>query len=130
MATKLFVGNLSFQATNADLEDLFRQVGTVTSASIIMDKMTGKSRGFGFVEMTTNQEAQQAVQRFNGTELHGRALTVNEAKPQEPRSGGGRSFGGGVGEAVASGVGNTRALHPCDFEEFMIVMPALRRSLP
>ena len=97
MATKLFVGNLSFQATNADLEDLFRQVGTVTSASIIMDKMTGKSRGFGFVEMTTNQEAQQAVERFNGTELHGRALTVNEAKPQEPRSGGGRSFGGGGG---------------------------------
>ena len=97
MATKLFVGNLSFQATNADLEDLFRQVGAVTSATIIMDKMTGKSRGFGFVEMTTNLEAQQAVERFNGTELHGRALTVNEAKPQESRSGGGRSFGGGGG---------------------------------
>jgi RNA recognition motif-containing protein len=97
VATKLFVGNLSFQATNADLEGLFSQVGTVASATIIMDKMTGKSRGFGFVEMTTNQEAQQAVERFNGTELHGRALTVNEAKPQEPRSGGGggRSFGGG-----------------------------------
>jgi len=75
VATKLFVGNLSFQATNADLEDLFRQVGAVTSATIIMDKMTGKSRGFGFVEMTTNQEA----------------------KPQESRSGGGRSFGGGGG---------------------------------
>ena len=97
MATKLFVGNLSFQTTHVDLEELFRQVGTVTSATIIMDKMTGKSRGFGFVEMTTNQEAQQAVQRFNGTELHGRALTVNEAKPQESRSGGGRSFGGGRG---------------------------------
>lgn len=97
MATKLFIGNLSFQATNADLEELFRQVGTVMSATIIMDKMTGKSRGFGFVEMTTNQEAQQAVERFNGTELHGRALTVNEAKPQEPRNGGGRSFGGGRG---------------------------------
>jgi RNA recognition motif-containing protein len=98
MATKLFVGNLSFQATNADLEDLFRQVGTVTSATILMDKMTGKSRGFGFVEMSTAQEVEQAVQRFNGTELHGRALTVNEAKPQEPRTGGGgRSFGGGGG---------------------------------
>lgn len=100
MATKLFVGNLSFQATNADLEDLFRQVGTVTSATILMDKMTGKSRGFGFVEMATAQEVQAAVQRFNGTELHGRALTVNEAKPQEPRTGGGgggRSFGGGGG---------------------------------
>lgn len=97
VATKLFVGNLSFQATNADLEDLFSQVGAVSSATIIMDKMTGKSRGFGFVEMSTNQEAQQAVARFNGTELHGRALTVNEAKPQEPRGGGGggRSFGGG-----------------------------------
>jgi cold-inducible RNA-binding protein len=95
MATKLFVGNLSFQATNADLENLFNQVGVVTSATIIMDKMTGKSRGFGFVEMTTAQEAQQAVERFNGTELHGRALTVNEAKPQESRGGGGRSFGGG-----------------------------------
>ena len=97
MATKLFVGNLSFQSTNADLEDLFSQVGAVASATIIMDKMTGKSRGFGFVEMTTNQEAQQAVERLNGTELHGRALTVNEAKPQEPRGGGGRSFGGGGG---------------------------------
>ena len=96
MATKLFVGNLSFQATNADLENLFSQVGAVTSATVIMDKMTGKSRGFGFVEMSTNQDAQQAVERFNGTELHGRALTVNEAKPQESR-GGGRSFGGGGG---------------------------------
>jgi RNA recognition motif-containing protein len=103
VATKLFVGNLSFQATNADLEELFAQVGSVASATIIMDKMTGKSRGFGFVEMASNQEAQQAVERFNGTELHGRALTVNEAKPQEPRSGGGggggRSFGGGKGGA-------------------------------
>lgn len=98
MATKLFVGNLSFQATDADLADLFSQVGAVASATIIMDKMTGKSRGFGFVEMTTNQEAQQAVERLNGTELHGRALTVNEAKPQESRGGGGgRSFGGGGG---------------------------------
>jgi len=97
VATKLFVGNLSFQSTNADLEDLFSQVGAVASATIIMDKMTGKSRGFGFVEMTTNQEAQQAVERLNGTELHGRALTVNEAKPQESRGGGGRSFGGGGG---------------------------------
>jgi cold-inducible RNA-binding protein len=109
MATKLFVGNLSFQATNADLEELFRQVGTVTSATILMDKMTGKSRGFGFVEMTTAQEVQAAVQRFNGTELHGRALTVNEAKPQEPRSGGGgRSFGGGGGGGGKRGGGGGR----------------------
>src|SRR5262245_36604374 len=93
MATKLFVGNLSFQASDADLENLFRQVGTVASATIIMDKFTGKSRGFGFVEMTTSQDAQQAIARFHGAELHGRALTVNEAKPQESRGGGARSFG-------------------------------------
>jgi len=95
MATKLFVGNLSFQTTNSDLENLFGQVGTVASATVIMDKFTGKSRGFGFVEMSTSQEVQQAVERFHGTELHGRALTVNEAKPQESRGGGGRSFGRG-----------------------------------
>lgn len=109
MATKLFVGNLSFQATDSDLADLFSQVGAVASATIIMDKMTGKSRGFGFVEMTTNQEAQQAVERLNGTELHGRALTVNEAKPQESRGGGGgRSFGGGGGGGNRGGGGGGR----------------------
>lgn len=97
MATKLFVGNLSFNATTADLETLFGQAGTVSSVSIISDKSTGQSRGFGFVEMGSNQEAQTAIERFNGYELQGRALTVNEAKPQESRGGGGRSFGGGGG---------------------------------
>lgn len=98
MATKLFVGNLPFSATNADLESLFSQVGAVASVNIIMDKFTGRSRGFGFVEMNSNQEAQTAIERFNGHELQGRALTVNEAKPQESRGGGGgRSFGGGGG---------------------------------
>lgn len=97
MATKLFVGNLSFNATTADLETLFGQAGTVASVSIISDKSTGQSRGFGFVEMGSNQEAQTAIERFNGYELQGRALTVNEAKPQESRGGGGRSFGGGGG---------------------------------
>ena len=98
MATKLFVGNLSFNTSNADLEGLFGQVGTVSSVNIIMDKFTGRSRGFGFVEMNNAQEAQAAIERFNGHELQGRALTVNEAKPQESRSGGGsRSFGGGGG---------------------------------
>jgi cold-inducible RNA-binding protein len=97
MATKLFVGNLPFNTTNADLESLFGQVGEVSSVNIITDKFTGRSRGFGFVEMSSNQEAQIAIERFNGHELQGRALTVNEAKPQEPRSGGGRSFGGGGG---------------------------------
>lgn len=95
MATKLFVGNLSFNTTSEDLEALFGQVGAVTSASVISDKFTGRSRGFGFVEMANSQDAQTAIERFNGSELQGRALTVNEAKPQE-RSGGGRSsFGGG-----------------------------------
>ena len=106
MATKLFVGNLSFNTTNADLEGLFGQVGTVSSVNIIMDKFTGRSRGFGFVEMNNAQEAQAAIERFNGHELQGRALTVNEAKPQESRSGGGgRSFGGGGGGRGGFGKG-------------------------
>lgn len=97
MATKLFVGNLPFGATGAELEGLFGQVGTVTSANVISDKFTGQSRGFGFVEMSSTQDAQAAIEKFNGYELQGRALTVNEAKPQQSRSGGGRSFGGGGG---------------------------------
>jgi RNA recognition motif-containing protein len=96
MATKLFVGNLPFSATGAELEGLFGQVGAVTSANVIADKFTGQSRGFGFVEMGSAQAAQAAIEKFNGYELQGRALTVNEAKPQENR-GGGRSFGGGGG---------------------------------
>jgi RNA recognition motif-containing protein len=94
VGTKLFVGNLSFSTTQAELEDLFSQVGTVTSANVISDKVTGKSRGFGFVEMADAQEAQQAIERFQGTELQGRALTVNEAKPPQPRAGGRSSFDG------------------------------------
>jgi len=95
MATKLFVGNLSFNTTSADLETLFGQAGAVSSVTIISDKFTGRSRGFGFVEMSSPQEAQVAIERFNGYDLQGRALTVNEAKPQESRPGGSRSFGGG-----------------------------------
>lgn len=100
MAVKLFVGNLPFNTTPAELESLFGQVGAVASVNIISDKFTGRSRGFGFVEMSNNDEAQNAIERFNGHELQGRALTVNEAKPQEPRSGGGGGrggFGGGGG---------------------------------
>jgi RNA recognition motif-containing protein len=98
VATKLYVGNLAFSTTNADLEALFSQVGAVASVNIIMDKFTGKSRGFGFVEMADAQEAQQVIARFHGTDLQGRALTVNEAKPQQPRADGGRSsFGRGGG---------------------------------
>jgi RNA recognition motif-containing protein len=98
MATKLYVGNLSFNATTADLDALFGQAGTVASVNIITDKFSGQSRGFGFVEMTNDQEAQTAIERFNGYELQGRALTVNKAKPPGgERSGGGRSSSGGGG---------------------------------
>ena len=97
MATKLFVGNLPFSATGAELEGLFGQVGAVTSANVISDKFSGQSRGFGFVEMDSAQDTQTAIEKFNGYELQGRALTVNEAKPRESRGGGGRSFGGGGG---------------------------------
>jgi cold-inducible RNA-binding protein len=95
VATKLFVGNLSFHATTADLEVLFCQAGVVSTVNIITDKFSGQSRGFGFVEMGSTQEAQTAIERFNGFEFQGRALTVNEAKPQESRGGGSRSFGNG-----------------------------------
>ena len=110
MATKLFVGNLPFNATDADLEALFGQAGTVTSVNVITDKFTGRSRGFGFVEMADGREARAAIDRFSGYEFQGRALTVNEAKPQEQRSGGGRSaFGRGGSSSGSSGRGWGRA---------------------
>ena len=92
MATNLFVGNLSFQTTTADLTELFSQAGTVTSVNIITDRDTGRSRGFGFVEMASAQEAQAAIEQFNGYEANGRALTVNEARPRESHSGRDRSL--------------------------------------
>lgn len=96
MSTKLYVGNLAFQTTNQDLENLFAQAGTVQSASVVEDRETGRSRGFAFVEMSTNAEAAAAIDQFNGKELGGRALKVNEAKPRENRNGSsGRNFGGG-----------------------------------
>lgn len=95
MSTKLYVGNLAFQTTNQQLQDLFAQAGTVQSASIVEDRETGRSRGFAFVEMSSNAEATAAIDQFNGKELGGRALKVNEAKPRENRNGsGGRNFGG------------------------------------
>jgi len=97
MAMKLFVGNLPFSTSDADLKALFSQAGEVASANVIMDKFTGRSRGFGFVEMDDINEAQAAIERFNGYEMQGRPLTVNQAKPQEPRTGGGRPGGGGRG---------------------------------
>ena len=98
MSTKLYVGNLSFQTTSADLQELFTQAGTVQSASVVEDRDTGRSRGFAFVEMSTSEEATAAIDQFNGKEMGGRALKVNEAKPRESRNGsGGRNFGGNRG---------------------------------
>src|SRR6266849_2832311 len=105
MATKLFVGNLSFNTTEGDILDLFKQAGNVSSCELIMDKFTGKSRGFAFVQMGTQEEATKAITDFNGKELDGRALTVNEAKPREDRPrgdfGGGRSGGNRGGSKFA-----------------------------
>jgi cold-inducible RNA-binding protein len=89
MSTKLYVGNLSFQTTSQDLQELFAQAGTVESANVIEDRDTGRSRGFGFVEMTTDAEAAAAIDQFNGKDVGGRALKVNEAKARENRNGGG-----------------------------------------
>jgi RNA recognition motif-containing protein len=95
---KLYVGNLSFGTTGYDLEELFGQVGTVQSANVVEDRETGRSRGFGFVEMSTKEEAQTAISSFDGKDLDGRNIKVNEAKPRENRSGGGGGgFGGGGG---------------------------------
>jgi RNA recognition motif-containing protein len=99
MGSKIYVGGLPYSTTEQELSDLFGAHGVVQSARIITDKFTGKSRGFGFVEMATTEEAQKAITALNATQLGGRTLTVNEARPQEPRSGGGGrgGFGGGGG---------------------------------
>jgi cold-inducible RNA-binding protein len=89
MAKKIYVGNLSFQVTDKDLTDLFAEFGTVESAQIITDRDTGRSKGFGFVEMTDDEAAGKAIQRLNGKEVKGRALTVNEARPPERKDRGG-----------------------------------------
>jgi len=94
MNTKLFVGNLSFNTTENDLQDAFAAHGTVTEANMMMDRATGRPRGFGFITMGTPEEAQKAIDALNGSELGGRALTVNVAKPREDRSAGGHSSGG------------------------------------
>jgi RNA recognition motif-containing protein len=94
VAKKLYVGNLSYGTTDSDLQGMFEEFGSVQSAQVIMDRESGRSKGFGFVEMRSDQEAQAAINALNGKEVDGRALTVNEAKPREDR-GGGRSGGGG-----------------------------------
>jgi cold-inducible RNA-binding protein len=91
MSMKLYVGNLSFDTSSNELQTLFAQAGTVESVSLIEDRETGRSRGFGFVEMQTKEEGAAAIQQFNGKDLGGRALKVNEAKPRENRNGGGGS---------------------------------------
>ena len=96
MSMKLYVGNLAFQTSSEDLQQLFAQAGTVESASVVEDRETGRSRGFGFVEMSSKDEGAAAIAQFNGQEMGGRALNVNEAKPREDR-GGNRGGGGGRG---------------------------------
>lgn len=97
MSTKLYVGNLSFNTTDQDLEEVFGEIGTVESTNIIADRDTGRSRGFAFVEMSTSEEAQNAISELDGKEVDGRQLKVNEAKPRENRGGGGGGGRGGYG---------------------------------
>ena len=112
MSTKLYVGNLAFKTSSEDLQDLFAQAGTVESANVVTDRDSGFSRGFGFVEMASAEEAQTAIQQLNGKEIDGRALTVNEARPREERSGGGgggnRGGYGGGGNRGGGGGGGGR----------------------
>ena len=106
MGTKLYCGNLSYSVSNSDLEQLFSQFGSVASAQVITDRDTGRSKGFGFVEMGNEAEAQAAISGLNETEHDGRSLTVNEAKPRENRGGGGRGgYGGGRGGGGGGGYG-------------------------
>lgn len=98
MATRLFVGSLSYNVTDQMLSDAFAQAGTVVSAKVIIDRMTGRSKGFGFVEMATDEEAKKAMGIWNGKELDGRTVVVNEARPMEPRAGGGGGYRGGGGD--------------------------------
>jgi len=101
MNTKLFVGNLDFKVTENDLQDAFAAFGTVVEANLMVDKMSGRPRGFAFITMGSPEEAQKAIQALNGSDLKGRNLTVNEARPKEERTGGGRdrgARGGGSGD--------------------------------
>jgi RNA recognition motif-containing protein len=107
--TKLYVGNLSFQTSSEELQQLFTQAGTVESAAVVEDRETGRSRGFGFVEMASKEEAEKAIEQFNGKDLNGRNLTVNEARPREDRSnrGGGGGGRGGFGGRGGGGGGRS-----------------------
>jgi RNA recognition motif-containing protein len=105
MGSKLYVGNLSYNTTSSDLEQMFSAHGSVQSAEVISDRDTGRSKGFGFVQMGSDDEAQAAIAAFNGQEVDGRALTVNEAKPREDRPRGGGGGGGGYGGGGGGGGG-------------------------
>jgi RNA recognition motif-containing protein len=105
MEAKLYVGNLPYSTVDADLQTLFSQAGTVKSAQVIKDRVSGRSKGFGFVEMSSDEEAQAAISKFNGQDFNGRALTVNIARPREERSGG---FRGGNGGGRRQGGGGDR----------------------
>jgi len=97
MGTKIYVGNLSFNVNSEQLQDVFAEFGTVASANVIMDRDTGRSKGFAFVEMSTESEAQSAIEKLNGQDLGGRAMNISEAKPQEPRRNGGGGSSAGRG---------------------------------
>jgi len=105
MGKKLYVGNLPYSVRDSDLEDLFSPHGSVQSAQVIIERDTGRSKGFGFVEMSNDQEAQEAISALNGREMEGRTLTVNEARPKEEGGGGGRRGGGGGGGYGGGGGG-------------------------
>ena len=105
MGKKLYVGNLKYSVDSSELERIFSEHGTVTSAEVISDRETGRSKGFGFVEMASDEEAQRAIEAMAGKEIDGRVLTVNEARPREPRGGG---FGGGGGRGGFGGGGGGR----------------------
>lgn len=105
MSMKLYVGNLPFSTTSEDLQQIFAQAGNVESASVIEDRETGRSRGFGFVEMASNEEGQAAIQQLNGKEVNGRSITVNEARPREDRGSGGGGRGGYGGNRGGGGGG-------------------------
>ncbi|NKB82161.1 MAG: RNA-binding protein [Nitrospirales bacterium] len=105
MGSKIYVGGLPYEVDDQQLNDLFSTHGAITSARVITDKFTGRSRGFGFVEMSSEGEAQTAISALHGTELEGRTLTVNEARPQEPRTGGRGRFDGGGGRGGDQGGG-------------------------
>ncbi len=118
MAKKLYVGSLSYSTTDDTLKQYFAQAGTVVTASVIMDRMSGRSKGFGFVEMSTDEEANAAIEMFDGKEFEGRTIIVNEARPKEDRprtgggfrrGGGGRGFGGGNDRGGYNGGGSNQS---------------------